>query len=349
MRYSNYYCVIMAGGAGRRFWPYSRKNLPKQFLDFFGTGRTLLQQTFDRYRQIVPLENIYITTHQDYKELVLKLLPDIDESQLIVETDRRNTAPSIAYASHVIQKVNAEATIVVAPCDHLIIKEDEFRTSILKGLAFAEENDKLLTIGIKPSRPETGYGYIQIAEEDGKDQGFYKVKTFIEKPAREFAEMFIQSNEFFWNAGIFIWNIHAIEKAFREYMSDVCPRVDCDVPDFTSCPNISIDYSIMEKAENVYVQLCDFGWADLGTWEALYDASPKDCNNNVIVNSQTLLYNCKDTIVSIPEGKLAVLQDLEGYLVAVRDNVVLVCKKDNQDAIRKFVNDVEMKFGEKFS
>ncbi len=343
----NYYCVIMAGGIGRRFWPYSRKALPKQFLDFFGTGHTLLQQTYDRYKQIIPPENIYITTHRDYKELVKNLLPEVDESRLIVEEERRNTAPAIAYASHVIQKVNPDATIVVAPSDHLILKMDEFKQAILKGMEFASHSGKLLTLGIKPSYPETGYGYIQIDEKE-KDN-FYKVKTFIEKPAREFAEVFVQSNEFYWNSGIFIWHVNTILQAFHEMMAEVCPRVECDTPDFSACPNSSIDYSIMEKANNVYVQLCDFGWADIGTWGSLYDASPKDENRNVIVNSNTLLYNCKENIILMPEDKLAVIQDLEGYLVVERGNALLICKKDDQNAIRKFVNDVEMKFGEKYS
>lgn len=343
----NYYCVIMAGGIGRRFWPYSRKALPKQFLDFFGTGRTLLQETYDRYKQIIPPENIYITTHRDYKELVKNLLPEVDESRLIVEEERRNTAPAIAYASHVIQKVNPDATIVVAPSDHLILKMDEFKQAILKGMEFASHSGKLLTLGIKPSYPETGYGYIQIDEKE-KDN-FYKVKTFIEKPAREFAEVFVQSNEFYWNSGIFIWHVNTILQAFHEMMAEVCPRVECDTPDFSACPNSSIDYSIMEKANNVYVQLCDFGWADIGTWGSLYDASPKDENRNVIVNSNTLLYNCKENIILMPEDKLAVIQDLEGYLVVERGNALLICKKDDQNAIRKFVNDVEMKFGEKYS
>lgn len=344
---NNYYCIIMAGGMGRRFWPYSRKNLPKQFLDFFGTGQTLLQQTFDRYKQIIPPTNIYITTHKDYKQLVCELLPELPKEQLIVEEERRNTAPSIAYASHIIQQVNPNATIVVAPSDHLILKFEEFKEAILKGLDFASKNDILVTLGIKPNRPDTGYGYIQIDEE--KEGDFYKVKTFIEKPAREFAEIFIQSDEFYWNSGIFVWHVNTILKAFHEIMAEICPRVECDKPDFTSCPNISIDYSIMEKANNVYVQLCDFGWADLGTWESLYDASPKDTHQNVIIHSNTLLYNCKDNIISIPEGQLAVIQGLEGYLVAASDNALLICKKDDQDAMRKFINDVEMKFGEKYS
>ena len=345
---NNYYCIIMAGGIGRRFWPYSRKALPKQFLDFFGTGVTLLQQTYDRYKQIISPDNIYITTHKDYKNIVLELLPHFNEEQLIIEEERRNTAPSIAYASYFLKKKNPNATIVVAPSDHLILKTDDFNKAILKGLDFASRHDKLITLGIKPSRPETGYGYIQI-EEDKKEEDFYKVKTFIEKPAKEFAEIFIQSDEFYWNSGIFIWHVDSILNAFHTIMADICPRVDCDSPDFASCPNISIDYSIMEKADNVYVQLCDFGWSDLGTWDALYDASPKDINQNVIINSNTLLSECKNNIILIPEGQLAVIQGLEGYLIAARDNALLICKKNDQNAIRKFVNDVEMKFGEKYS
>ena len=261
--------------------------------------------------------------------MVRKQLPELQESQVLVEEERRNTAPAIAYASHVIQKINPNATIVVAPSDHLILKQDEFKEAILKGLDFASKNNKLVTLGIKPNRPDTGY--------------------FIEKPAKEFAEIFIQSDEFYWNSGIFVWHVNSILEAFHELMPDLCPRVECDQPDFASCPNISIDYSIMEKADNVYVQLCDFGWADLGTWESLYDASPKDVNQNVIIHSNTLLYNSKDNIISLPEGQLAVIQDLEGYLIAAHDNALLICKKDNQDAMRKFINDVEMKFGEKYS
>ena len=232
--------------------------------------------------------------------MVRKQLPELPENQVLVEEERRNTAPSIAYASHVIQKINPNATIVVAPSDHLILKQDEFKEAILKGLDFASKNNKLVTLGIKPNRPDTGYGYIQVDEE--KEEDFYKVKTFIEKPAKEFAEIFIQSDEFYWNSGIFVWNVNAILQAFHEIMPDICPRIECDNPDFASCPNISIDYSIMEKADNVYVQLCDFGWADLGTWESLYDASPKDVNQNVIIHSNTLLYNSKNNIISLPEG-----------------------------------------------
>lgn len=337
----------MAGGIGRRFWPYSRKNLPKQFLDFFGCGQTLLRQTYDRYRKIISDENIYITTNRDYVELVTEILPEIKTEQIIIEEERRNTAPSLAYASHVLYEKNPDATVVIAPSDHLILNTDEFAQSIQKGLDFAATSDKLVNVGIKPTRPETGYGYIQIDDEE-KEGDFYKVKTFIEKPALEFAEVFMENGEFYWNSGIFIWNIQTILKAFHDNLSEVCPKVECDLPDFSACPNASIDTSIMEKSENVYVQVCNFGWADLGTWESLYRVSPKDKDQNVIIDSNTILYNCKNNVVLMPKGKLAVIDGLEDYLVAEHNDVLLICKKDDQNAIRKYVNDVEMKLGDKF-
>ena len=356
---NNYYCIIMAGGMGRRFWPYSRKALPKQFLDFFGTGQTLLQQTFDRYKKIVPPSNIYITTYKDYKQIVLDMLPEITESQLIVEEERRNTAPSIAYASHVIQKINPDATIVVAPSDHLILKADEFKEAILKGLKFASENDKLVTLGIKPNRPETGYGYIQIAEQT--EDNFYKVKTFTEKPELELAKVFVESGEFYWNSGLFMWNVNSIIKAGEQLLPELASKLATgkDVygtpeekkfidENFPACPNVSIDFGIMEKADNVYVSLGDFGWSDLGTWGSLYDLSQKDETGNVTLKCQSLLYNSKDNIVVLPQNKLAVIDGLEGYLIAESDNVLLICKKDEEHSIRKYVNDAQIKLGEDY-
>ena len=315
MTNSNNYCVIMGGGIGSRFWPYSRKNLPKQFLDFFGTGRSLIQQTFDRYKKIVPIENIFITTNVLYKELVQEQLPELDKSQILLEPTRRSTAPCIAWASYHIKKFNPNANVIVAPSDHLILKEDEFKAAILKGLEFVSNSPQLLTLGIKPNRPETGYGYIQIEEE---------------------------------KQGDFLWNINTILEAFNEIMPEVCTKLTNGEEDFASCPNISIDYGIMEKANNVFVQLCDFGWADLGTWGSLYDISSKDQEGNVVVNGNSLLYNSYNNVIVVPEGKLAVIQDLEGYLVAARDNVLLICKKDDESAIRKFVNDVQIKLGDQF-
>ena len=336
----------MAGGIGSRFWPYSRKDKPKQFLDFFGTGHTLLQQTFDRYSKIVPKENIFIATNIQYEELVKEQLPDLNEDQILLEPTRRNTAPCIAWASIHIKQLNPNANIIVAPADHLILKETEFIEAITKGLEFVAKSPQLLTLGIKPSRPETGYGYIQIAEE--KDGIFYKVKTFIEKPQLEFAQVFIESNEFYWNSGIFLWNVNTILKAFETHIPEICETFKSYENDLEALPNISIDYAIMEKAENVYVQLCNFGWADLGTWGALHEASPKDQHKNVIMKGHTLLYECKDNIIAIPKGKLAVLQGLEDYLIADTDNVLLVCRKDDENSIRRYVNDVQVKLGDEF-
>ena len=336
----------MAGGIGSRFWPYSRKDKPKQFLDFFGTGHTLLQQTFDRYSKIVPKENIFIATNIQYEKLVKEQLPDLNEDQILLEPTRRNTAPCIAWASIHIKQLNPDANIIVAPADHLILKEVEFIEAITKGLEFVAQSPQLLTLGIKPSRPETGYGYIQIAEE--KDGIFYKVKTFIEKPQLEFAQVFIESNEFYWNSGIFLWNVNTILKAFETHIPEICETFKSYENDLEALPNISIDYAIMEKAENVYVQICNFGWADLGTWGALHEASPKDQHKNVIMKGHTLLYECKDNIIAIPKGKLAVLQGLEDYLIADTDNVLLVCRKDDENSIRRYVNDVQVKLGDEF-
>lgn len=343
---NNNYCVIMAGGIGSRFWPYSRKNKPKQFLDFFGTGHTLLQLTFDRYSKIVPKENIFVATNIQYEELVKEQLSGIAEDRILLEPTRRNTAPCIAWASTKIKEIDADANIVVAPADHLILKENEFADAILKGLDFVAKSPQLLTLGIKPNRPETGYGYIQIADE--MEGEFYKVKTFVEKPQLEFAQVFVESHEFYWNSGIFIWNVNTILNAFSQFMPEICSKVLTDEKDFASCPNISIDYGVMEKAENVYVQLCDFGWADLGTWGSLHDASPKDNHKNVIIKGHTLLYDCNNNIIALPEGKLAVVQGLEDYLVADSENVLLICRKDDESTIRRYVNDTQVKLGDEF-
>lgn len=346
MTSSNNYCVIMAGGIGSRFWPYSRKDKPKQFLDFFGAGHTLLQLTFDRYKRIIPPENIFVITNIQYEGLVKEQLPELNEDRILLEPTRRNTAPCIAWASQKIQSLNPDANIVVAPADHLILKESEFIEAVQKGLEFVASEPQLLTLGIKPNRPETAYGYIQIADE--KLGEFHKVKTFVEKPQLEFAQVFVESEEFYWNSGIFLWNVKTILDAFDRIMPEISSKVSEGKEGFTSSPNISIDYGIMEKAENVYVQICDFGWADLGTWGSLHDALPKDLHRNVIIKGQTLLYDCKNSIIALPKGKLAVLQGLEDYLVADTDNVLLVCRKDDESTIRRYVNDVQIKLGDEF-
>ncbi|MGL5938534.1 MAG: mannose-1-phosphate guanylyltransferase [Phocaeicola sp.] len=346
MNNNNHFCIIMGGGIGSRFWPFSRTNLPKQFLDFFGTGQTLIQQTYERYKKIIPQQNIYVTTQIGYKELVKEQLPELSENQIIIEEVRKSTAPSIAQAAYYIKKINPNANIVVAPSDHLILKEDAFKEAIVTGLAFVEKSPQLLTLGIKPNRPETGYGYIQIDEE--RDGDFFKAKTFIEKPQLEFAEVFIQSNEFYWNSGIFLWNVNTILKAFKDIMPEMLEKIESEENVFSTCPNISIDYGIMEKADNVYVQICDFGWADLGTWNSLYENFPKDENKNVVVNSHTLCYNAKNNIIAGDKEMLIVVDDLDGYLVASSENALLICKKENEAAIRKYVNDIKFKLGDRF-
>ena len=353
------YCVIMGGGIGSRFWPFSRKTMPKQFLDFFGTGRSLLQQTFDRFNKIIPTENILIVTNAIYADLVKEQLPELDSKQILLEPARRNTAPCIAWASYHIRSLNPNANIVVAPSDHLILKEGEFLAAIEKGLDFVSKYDKLLTLGIKPNRPETGYGYIQIAEQEGDN--FYKVKTFTEKPELELAKVFVESGEFYWNSGLFMWNVNTIIKAgealLPELASKLAPGKDVyGTPEekafieenFPACPNVSIDFGIMEKADNVYVSLGDFGWSDLGTWGSLYDLSPKDEQGNVTLKCDSMIYNSNDNIVVLPKGKLAVIEGLEGFLVAESDNVLLICKKDEEHAIRKYVNDAQLKLGEDY-
>jgi mannose-1-phosphate guanylyltransferase len=348
----------MAGGVGSRFWPISRTNTPKQFLDFFGTGRSLLQMTYDRFSAVIPPENIFVVSNVIYKDTILQQLPEIQESQVLLEPHRRNTAPCIAYAVNRIKAISDTANIVVAPSDHLILKENEFKNILLKGLDFVQNNDSLLTLGIKPSRPETGYGYIQIEETEGD---IHKVKTFTEKPNLELAKVFFETGEFYWNSGIFLWNINTILKAFDTLLPDIALKFAQGAPFYntdkerayinevySTCTNISIDYGIMEKAENVFVLCADIGWTDLGTWGSLYEMSEKDENQNVNLKSKTLFYNSRENIVVLPQGKLAVIDGLSGYLVAESDNVLLICKKDEEAKIRQFVNDVVLTFDGEF-
>src|SRR5574344_2943846 len=355
----NNYCVIMSGGIGSRFWPVSRTSYPKQFLDFFGTGRSLLQQTFDRFSKIIPVENIYIVTNKIYKDLTLEQLPELKESQILLEPQRRNTAPCIAFASNRILAVNPKANIVVAPSDHLILKEEDFLARIKEGLEFVANNNVLLTIGIKPNRPETGYGYIQIGPL--KQGNISKINTFTEKPNAELAQVFLDSGEFLWNSGIFLWNVRTILSAFDELLPEVAARFNSaqhifNTPEekafidsiFPACPNISIDYGILEKASNVYVQCADFGWSDLGTWGSLHDLSPKDDKGNATLKCDALFYESSDNLVSLPADKLAVIHKLDGFIVAESGSVLMICKKEDEQEIRQFVIDTQTKKGDAF-
>lgn len=356
---NNRYCVIMGGGVGSRFWPYSRTNLPKQFIDFFGTGRSLLQMSYDRLEGIVPPENIIIVTNEIYAPLVREQLPLLKDSQILLEPDRRNTAPCIAWAAYHIHAINPKASMMVAPSDHLILREDAFRESINKGFDFVESNPALLTLGIKPSRPETGYGYIQIDEE--YCPGISKVKTFTEKPNLELAKIFLNSGEFFWNSGIFLWSAKSIISAFREHAPEICCQFDKGMDyfgtatenefihqEFSSCPNISIDFAIMEKASNVYVECVDFGWNDLGTWGSLYDNSQKSKDGNVTQNCSARLYDCKNNMIAGKGDKLIVISGLSDYIVADTNDVLLICPMAEEQKIKLYVNDIKAEFGDKF-
>jgi mannose-1-phosphate guanylyltransferase len=350
----------MSGGIGSRFWPFSRENKPKQFLDFFGTGRSLLQQTFDRFEHIVPTENIYIATNEMYAGLVKEQLPKLKDNQILLEPTRRNTAPCIAYASYHIQSINPDANIVVTPADHLILEEQHFLKNIQTGLNFVNKFPSLLTLGVKPNRPETGYGYIQ-TEEGGCLDNIQKVKAFTEKPNYELAKVFFESGDFFWNSGIFIWNVKTIVDAFNKYLPDVATRFNqgsgiYNTPEekafineqYPKCQNISIDYGVMEKADNVYMLVADFGWSDLGTWGSLYDLAKKDNQNNVALKCKSLFIESSDNLVTISDDKLVVVQGLEDYIVVESDNVLLICKKSEEQRIKQFVTDVNMKFGDTY-
>jgi len=355
----NNYCVIMSGGIGSRFWPASRTTYPKQFLDFFGTGRSLLQQTFDRFRQIIPVENIYIVTNKKYKGLTMEQLPELQEHQILLEPQRRNTAPCIAFAANRIRAVNPKANMVVAPSDHLILKEEDFLQRIREGLDFVGKHKTLLTLGMKPNRAETGYGYIQIGTE--KLDNISKIKTFTEKPNKELAKVFLESGEFMWNSGIFLWNVQTILSAFDELLPDIAsrfnsgqqyfntPQEDAFIDQiFPACPNISIDFGILEKASNIYVLTADFGWSDLGTWGSLHDLSQKDENQNAILKCEAILYDSHDNLISLPKGKLAVLHKMDGYIVAESGNVLMICKKEDEQEIRQFVIDTQLKKGDEY-
>ena len=358
---TNNYCVILAGGIGSRFWPFSRETYPKQFLDFFGTGRSLLQITYDRFTKIIPKENIYIATNESYSDLVRQQLPQLKDGQILLEPTRRNTAPCVAYAAYHIRAINPDANIVVAPSDHLILKEDVFLEEVRKGLDFVRDNDALLTMGIRPSRPETGYGYIQSC--DLTTDGITQVKTFTEKPNLELAKIFYESGEFFWNSGIFMWNVNAIIDAFHKYLPEIAVRFDLGAPIFNTpeehafihqnfpyCLNISIDYGVMEKADNVYMLCVDFGWADLGTWGSLFDRAPKDKHNNALLKSNVLLYESSNNIVALDNPKrLAVIQGIHDCIIAESGNVLLICQKDDEQRIKQFVADAQMKFGKEFT
>ena len=336
----------MAGGVGSRFWPFSTNERPKQFLDFFGTGRSLLRMTYERLDGIVPASNVFVVTNKIYKETILEQLPELEENQVLLEPMRRNTAPCIAYAVYRIRKQNPKANIVVLPSDHLITNEKEFQRVITEGLRFVANNDALLTLGMKPTRPETGYGYIQLGN-GGED--LRKVKTFTEKPNLEKAKQFLAAGSYFWNSGIFVWSMNGIKTAFDTYLPEIVEVFDRGKEvfatvgeqefinaNFADCTNISIDYGVMEKSPNTYTIPANFGWSDIGTWGSLFNHAAKDINNNAVAG-KVVLVNTNGTIVNIQEGVEAVVQGLENYLVAYRDNSLLICKLTDEQKIKEWI------------
>ena len=359
----NNYCVIMAGGIGSRFWPMSRTNYPKQFIDILGLGDTLLQLTYKRFLKLCPAENIVVVTNDIYKDLVKEQLPNLSDNQILLEPSRRNTAPCIAYACYKINAQNPDAKIVVSPADHLIIKEETFVKAINSCFRKADTEDCLVTLGIKPSRPDTGYGYIQFIESTAAetDKRIKKVKTFTEKPDLEMAKFFMQSGDFLWNSGIFIWSAKSIIKAFERHMPETAvlfkegdalyntdKELDFIRDLYSVCKNISIDYGVMEKAANVYVRSSIIGWSDLGTYGSLYTHIHKDEQQNAVINKNALMYNSEKCIISAPKQKLLVIEGLNDYIIVDTKDVLLICKKENEQQIRQFVNDVKMTKGDKF-
>ena len=352
----NNYAVIMAGGIGSRFWPMSKVTFPKQFLDILGTGETLIQQTFNRLQRVCPAENILIVTNKNYKDLCLEQLPNVIESNILCEPAMRNTAPCVAYAAFKIQSMNENANIIIAASDHIILKEDEFVRVANDCLEVVAKNDILLTLGLTPSRPDTGYGYIQFTTEKlDNHQRIRKVKTFTEKPNQELALNFLDSGDFLWNSGMFVWSAKSITLAFRKQLRDMYDvfeqgkqfyntSKETEFIDriFPGCKNISLDYGIMEKSENVYVYPTDLGWSDLGTWGSLYAHLDLDENRNAVQGNKVMLYDSEDNIIKVPNDKVVVMQGMNGYIVVENEGILLICKKENEQQIKQFVADLKI-------
>ena len=348
---SHRYCVIMCGGVGSRFWPYSREARPKQFIDFLGTGRSLLQMSYDRILPLVPNENIIVVTNRRYENLIREQLPDILPSNILLEPARRNTAPCIAWAAYHVAALDPDASMIVTPSDHLITDNRGFEDCVSRGFDFVETRDALLTLGINPTRPETGYGYIQVGERVCDD--INKVKTFTEKPDLELAKVFLETGEFLWNAGIFLWKASSIINALRLHDADVTTLFDSGADlfgtpaetafineNFEACPANSIDYAVMEKASNVYVECARFGWNDLGTWSSLFDNSPRHADAlNVAQGCELLAFESAGNIVAAPAGKLVVVQGLNDCIVADTGDVLLICPKQEEQRIKQMVNE----------
>lgn len=341
----------MAGGVGSRFWPMSTPDYPKQFVDVMGCGRSLIQLTFDRFNGVVSPENVWVVTSASYKDIVRQQLPEIPEGNILCEPCRRNTAPCIAYVSWRIKKLNPKANIVVTPSDHIVMDIAEFQRVIKSGLSFAAETDAIVTLGMKPTRPETGYGYIQadLSASSARNKEVYRVDTFREKPDLETAQKYVAKNNFFWNAGIFLWNVSTIVNALRIYQPEISDIFESMLPiygteqeqaaideRFPQCPNISVDYAILEKAEEIFVMPSSFGWSDLGTWGSLRENSERDLNGNALIGENIKTYETSNCIIHTTQERKVVVQGLDGYIVAEKDDVLLICKLDEEQRIKQF-------------
>jgi len=355
------YCIILAGGKGRRLWPSSRESKPKQFIDFFGVGRTQLQQTFDRFARILPTENIIICTNREYAPMVREQLRDLHEENLMIEPINRGTAPSVAWANMRVCRRNQQGMVVITPSDQFVLNEEAFYKNTAEAFDFVAAHDRLLALGVEPTRPEPGYGYIQKGDP-ADDPDIYGIQSFTEKPERDFAQMFMDSGEFLWNTGIIFGRATFLNDCFRRLFPDVLNPVDAHMASFTieqemafvnqyypAYPNLSIDQGILERCDDVCVMRCDFGWADLGTWHAIYECKSRGEGDNVIIDSEVMMEDSHNNVVKLPKGRLGVINGLDGYIVAEQGNVLLICKKGDSSAlVRKYVNEVQMKYGDDY-
>lgn len=360
MNKKNNYVAIMAGGIGSRFWPESRTHYPKQFLDLLGTGKSLIQWTYNRFKHICPPENIYFITNEQYIETLKSQIPELSNNNIISEPSRKNTAPCAAYFAHKMLKLNPEANIIMSPADHLIMDERQFEQTANDALDFVAKHPMLLTLGITPTRPDTGYGYIQFDTENELDKA-HSVRTFTEKPTLEIAKTFLNSGDFLWNSGIFVWNVQTIIAALNQHMPEMQEvflkataeyntplEYEAMTKLYPQCTNISIDYGIMEKAKNVYVIPSNFGWCDLGTWESAYENCAKDEHENAVLGENVMIIDAKSCMVKAPDKKLVVLQGLENYIVVDTKDVLLICNRNKEQQIKEYVAEVKRNKGDKY-
>lgn len=347
----HFYCLILAGGKGRRLWPVSREGRPKQFVDFFGTGKTLLQQTYERMCRVLPEDHIYVSTHFDYADIVLDQLPQLTTDRLLREPIHRNTAPIVAWCTHRIVMSDPDAAIIVTPSDQMIIDEDAYRDDVIDGLEYAYQNNALLAMGIRPTRPEPGYGYLQMGDKTATD-GIYHVQSFTEKPQRDFAELFINSGEFLWNTGLFVFTARAIRERMYDILPSVMRSLDEEKKDatwleeerwveehYSRYPNLSLEAGILEACDDIYVKQCRFGWADIGSWHGIYEACSTSKGDNVTLDTEAMLTDTTGCVISLPNGRTAIINGLHDFIVAEHGDLLLITPRcDSSNQVVKLLN-----------